>query len=69
MKTKICRICKKLKTLSEFYKRNNYQGTSKIYLKSQCKDCDKTLARNWVVKNRKRFNAYHTEYYHKHKND
>ena len=45
---KKCTKCKKLKSVSDFSKRN----VSKGYLQSECKECKNKYKKEWGIKNR-----------------
>jgi hypothetical protein len=46
MNTKICSSCKQTKSVEEFYRR-----TGKESFHSQCKNCERGLAKNWYKRN------------------
>ena len=59
---KTCTKCKKSKSLKDFSKRNNYNKTNKVYIKSECKECFVVRTNKWVKKNIEKYNKYQNEY-------
>lgn len=72
MNTKICKICKLEKDLSEF--RNSLcKKNNKIYYRGQCKNCEKITnakrAKHYYLLNKKKANEANKKYREFHKND
>lgn len=63
---KKCSKCSEDKSLKDFskYKTGTYR-VGKPH--SHCKECEKKKTREWVEKNKERYNKYQIEYYHKRK--
>jgi len=63
---KNCTKCKEIKLKSEFgtYKNQKYREGK---LKAVCKQCSNLIHKEWVKKNREKFNKYQADYYHKRK--
>ena len=61
--SKVCRVCKEEKALSEFYKckRNTAKGVTS-YVRSRCKECKKEANKAWTKANRERQNQLNREY-------
>lgn len=62
---KICMTCKVKKKEAHFAVRKNIRKTTTVYLHSECKLCAGKRTKEWVKKNRERFNKYQNDYYHK----
>ena len=66
MTQKTCTKCQTEKPLSDFgtYKNQKYREGK---LKAVCKQCSNLIHKEWVKKNREKFNKYQADYYHKRK--
>ena len=58
--TKVCTKCKKVKPLSEFYKR---EKCSVDGYRQQCKECIRQIRYTWVENNKERHKEYRHKYY------
>lgn len=61
MLTKICKICKLEKPLSEFYKRSNG------YYRTECKSCNYQKVKQWRKNNKDKVHDQYIRYYDKNK--
>jgi hypothetical protein len=57
---KICRNCKKLLPIENFYK----ASSKKTYYQSDCKDCNTQIRRDYVTQHRDKINQYNIKFNH-----